>query len=177
MTTTNSEAPRFIDCPMPELTFDKDAVNYVAIYDVVTSEHSLITCSADDLVDPAAPLAHFDRVAAGQIGLDREDIAMELLSLIHHEYVAAPVLDENILNRLRVGTYVLTEIEQHPWFFIVRAPHATSMFRVPVCNAKQFHKWLYTKGKQALLDIANDRPGSAIHEHDLGQCTVIGPPC
>lgn len=151
-----SESPRFIDLPMPKLRFDKNAKSYVAIYDVVASEHSLFSCTADDLVDPVASIRRFDQRAAAQIGLDRRDVAREILAKAHHNFVALPFHNEAMCDQVRGLTFILTEVEQHPWLFVVRAPQGTRLFRVPVKTARQFHTWVYSEGKQLVLDIANE---------------------
>ena len=152
----HSDSPRFIDLPMPRLRFDKNAKNYVAIYDVVTAEHSLFNCDADDLADPVATMTRFNQRAAAQVGLDRRDIARDVLAKVHHDFVALPFHNEAMCDQVRGLTFILTEVEQHPWLFVVRAPQGTRLFRVPVKTAKQFHTWVYSEGKQLVLDIANE---------------------
>lgn len=157
-TIIHDEAPKFIDLPMPELTFDPQATSYVAIYDMVTSEHSLFTSTADDFHNPTAVMAHFDRAVAREPDLDRSHLAMKAVAEAHHNYVSAETFyDETLFNTVRTTVFWLTQVEQNNWLFVIRDPFGeVSLDYVPATNATEFHAWVYSQGKQAVLDVVNE---------------------
>lgn len=121
---------------------------------IEASEHSLFTCEADDFVRPEAVMTQFDREVAQQGEMPRDVFALSAVAAAHHAFVTGNEAESDLL---RAYTYILTEVEQHPWLFVVRDPRGeTTLFHAPVKNAAEFHAWVYSAGKQAVLDIVNE---------------------